>query len=195
MEQLTTTVRANADNAREASSLALSATLVARQGGVLVNDVVSTMEEINTGSKKVSDIIAVIEGIAFQTNILALNAAVEAARAGEQGKGFAVVAGEVRNLAQRAAASAKDVKELVQASVGAVDKGHTLVNRAGETVTAVVVEIEKVSALVKEIAEASDEQSQGVIPPLLTRFRSRGYAAAISRCFGVTPPRPMLGRS
>lgn len=162
MEQLTTTVRANADNAREASSLALSATLVARQGGVLVNDVVSTMEEINTGSKKVSDIIAVIEGIAFQTNILALNAAVEAARAGEQGKGFAVVAGEVRNLAQRAAASAKDVKELVQASVGAVDKGHTLVNRAGETVTAVVVEIEKVSALVKEIAEASDEQSQGL---------------------------------
>jgi methyl-accepting chemotaxis protein len=162
MEELTTTVRANADNAREASSLALNATIVAREGGALVSDVVSTMEEINIGSKKVSDIIAVIEGIAFQTNILALNAAVEAARAGEQGKGFAVVAGEVRNLAQRAAASARDVKELVQASVGAVDKGHELVNRAGETVNSVVNEIEKVSALVKEIAAASEEQSQGL---------------------------------
>jgi methyl-accepting chemotaxis protein len=162
MEELTTTVKISADNAREASSLAMNATNIARSGGALMSDVVSTMQEINVGSKKVSDIIAVIEGIAFQTNILALNAAVEAARAGEQGRGFAVVAGEVRTLAQRAAASAKDVRSLVEASVNSVDKGYELVNRAGKTVITVINEIEKVSALIKEIAAASHEQSQGV---------------------------------
>ncbi|RQM47144.1 methyl-accepting chemotaxis protein [Paraburkholderia bannensis] len=162
MEELTITVRANADNAREASSLALNATKIARTGGKMVRDVVSTMGEINAGSRKVSDIIGVIESIAFQTNILALNAAVEAARAGEQGKGFAVVAGEVRTLAQRAAASARDVKELVQASVSAVEKGHEQVNQAGDTVAVVVDEIEKVNALVQGIAAASHEQSQGL---------------------------------
>lgn len=162
MEELATTVKLNAENAEQASTLATSATDVARASGALMKDVVSTMEEISAGSKKVADIISVIEGIAFQTNILALNAAVEAARAGEHGRGFAVVAGEVRNLAQRAANAARDVNELVSTSVGAANRGHELVSNAGQTVSAVVAEIERVSAIMQEISVASREQGQGV---------------------------------
>lgn len=162
MEELATTVKLNAENAQEASNLASNATHTARTSRALMENVVSTMEEIAAGSKKVADIIAVIEGIAFQTNILALNAAVEAARAGEQGRGFAVVAGEVRNLAQRAANAAKDVNDLVTVSVGATGRGHELVSKAGETVLTAVTEIERVSAIMQEISIASREQGQGV---------------------------------
>ncbi|MDZ4101848.1 MAG: methyl-accepting chemotaxis protein [Hydrogenophaga sp.] len=162
MEQLGTTVRHNADNARQASQLAQSASSVAIQGGEVVGRVVQTMKGINESSRKISDIIGVIDGIAFQTNILALNAAVEAARAGEQGRGFAVVAGEVRNLAQRSAEAAKEIKGLIGASVARVEQGSALVDQAGTTMQEVVASIRRVSDIVGEISAASSEQSSGV---------------------------------
>ncbi|WP_313083775.1 methyl-accepting chemotaxis protein [Pulveribacter sp.] len=162
MEQLTGTVRQNADNARQANQLATSAAQTAVQGGEVVAGVVQTMDAINDASRRISDIIGVIDGIAFQTNILALNAAVEAARAGEQGRGFAVVAGEVRQLAQRSAAAAKDIKALIQDSVARVEQGSHQVGEAGRTMQAVVDSVQRVSDLVAEITAASQEQSGGI---------------------------------
>ncbi|KQP44553.1 methyl-accepting chemotaxis protein [Pseudorhodoferax sp. Leaf274] len=162
MEQLTSTVRQNADNARQANQLAASASKTAVQGGQVVAGVVGTMGAINDSSRKIADIIGVIDGIAFQTNILALNAAVEAARAGEQGRGFAVVAGEVRALAQRSAAAAKDVKQLIGDSVAKVEEGSAQVAEAGRTMDAIVQSVQRVSDLVAEITAASQEQSQGI---------------------------------
>ncbi len=162
MEELNSTVRQNADNARHANQLALNACAVAAQGGDVVSEVVSTMKAINDSSKQIADIIGVIDGIAFQTNILALNAAVEAARAGEQGRGFAVVAGEVRSLAQRSADAAKQIKELIGTSVHRVDQGTTLVDKAGAKMGEVVVAIRQVTDIVAEISAASAEQSTGV---------------------------------
>ena len=162
MAQLGSTVRQNAESARQANQLAMSASTVAVQGGDVVGEVVSTMRGINDSSHKIADIIGVIDGIAFQTNILALNAAVEAARAGEQGRGFAVVAGEVRTLAQRSAEAAKQIKLLIDESVQRVQTGSQLVDRAGETMTEVVGAIRRVTDLVGEITAASAEQSEGV---------------------------------
>lgn len=162
MEQLGTTVRHNAESAQQASKLAHSASGVAVQGGEVVARVVSTMKGINESSRKIGDIIGVIDAIAFQTNILALNAAVEAARAGEQGRGFAVVAGEVRNLAQRSAEAAKEIKQLINASVERVEEGSTLVDQAGVTMQEVVASIRRVSDIVSEISAASNEQNLGV---------------------------------
>ena len=162
MEQLGSTVTSNADNAKQANQLAAGASQVAVQGGAVVQQVVETMKGINQSSKKIADIIGVIDGIAFQTNILALNAAVEAARAGEQGRGFAVVAGEVRNLAQRSADAAKEIKSLITASVEQVDKGSSLVDQAGETMKEVVQAIGRVSDIMGEISAASVQQSAGV---------------------------------
>ena len=162
MEQLGSTVKLNADNAVQANQLALRASTVAAQGGEVVAEVVTTMKGINDSSKKNADIISVIDGIAFQTNILALNAAVEAARAGEQGRGFAVVAGEVRNLAQRSAEAAKEIKSLITASVERVEQGTLLVDKAGTTMTEVVGAIRRVTDIMGEISAASSEQSQGV---------------------------------
>jgi methyl-accepting chemotaxis protein len=162
MEELTSTVRQNSENARQASQLAQSATAVAVRGGDVVSQVVSTMESINTSASKIVDIIAVIDGIAFQTNILALNAAVEAARAGEQGRGFAVVASEVRNLAQRSASAAKEIKVLIGASVDRVQAGNKLVSTAGETMSEVVESVRKLTAVVGEITTAGREQETGI---------------------------------
>jgi methyl-accepting chemotaxis protein len=162
MEQLNSTVRQNADNARQANQLAQSASSVAAQGGEVVADVVRTMQEINDSARRISDIIQVIDGIAFQTNILALNAAVEAARAGEQGRGFAVVATEVRALAGRSAEAAREIRDLIGTSVDRVDAGSALVNRAGETMAEVVQAIGRVTDIMGEISAASTEQSQGV---------------------------------
>jgi len=162
IEELTATVRHNADNARQANQLAISASEVAVRGGQIVSEVVQTMGSINDSSKRIVDIISVIDGIAFQTNILALNAAVEAARAGEQGRGFAVVAGEVRNLAHRSAAAAKEIKELITASVANVDAGATLVDRAGATMNDVVSSVARVTDIMAEIMAASEEQSAGI---------------------------------
>ncbi|EDF7618705.1 methyl-accepting chemotaxis protein II [Salmonella enterica] len=162
MEQLTATVKQNADNARQASQLAQSASDTARHGGKVVDGVVNTMHEIADSSKKIADIISVIDGIAFQTNILALNAAVEAARAGEQGRGFAVVAGEVRNLASRSAQAAKEIKALIEDSVSRVDTGSVLVESAGDTMTDIVNAVTRVTDIMGEIASASDEQSRGI---------------------------------
>ena len=162
MEQLTATVKQNAENARQASHLALSASETAQRGGKVVDNVVQTMRDISTSSQKIADIISVIDGIAFQTNILALNAAVEAARAGEQGRGFAVVAGEVRNLAQRSAQAAREIKSLIEDSVGIVDVGSTLVDSAGETMAEIVSAVTRVTDIMGEIASASDEQSRGI---------------------------------
>ncbi len=162
MEELTSTVTQNADNARQASQLAVGASEVARKGGQVVGQVVSTMTGISQSSRKIADIISVIDGIAFQTNILALNAAVEAARAGEQGRGFAVVAAEVRNLAQRSAAAAKEIKTLIGDSVDKVEAGTKLVDAAGKTMEEIVTAVNKVSNLVAEIAAASQEQSSGI---------------------------------
>ncbi|MNR89013.1 Methyl-accepting chemotaxis protein II [compost metagenome] len=162
MEELTSTVKQNADNARQANSLSLSASEIAVKGGQVVNEVVITMDGINDSAKKITDIIGVIDGIAFQTNILALNAAVEAARAGEQGRGFAVVASEVRNLAQRSAAAAKEIKTLIDDSVGRVDTGSKLVAQAGSTMTEVVDSVKRVTDIMAEIMAASEEQSAGI---------------------------------
>ncbi|MBS0967493.1 HAMP domain-containing protein [Chimaeribacter arupi] len=162
MEQLTATVKQNAENARQASQLALSASETAQKGGKVVANVVQTMQEIAGSSQKIADITGVIDGIAFQTNILALNAAVEAARAGEQGRGFAVVAGEVRNLAQRSAQAAKEIKGLIDDSVARVDTGSTLVESAGETMSDIVSAVTRVTDIMGEIASASDEQSRGI---------------------------------
>nr|WP_198984086.1 methyl-accepting chemotaxis protein [Herbaspirillum sp. ASV7] len=162
MEELTSTVRQNADNARQANQLASSASDVATEGGQVVGQVVETMQAINDSSRKIVDIISVIDGIAFQTNILALNAAVEAARAGEQGRGFAVVASEVRTLAQRSAAAAKEIKELIDNSVNKVEDGSKLVAQAGSTMDQVVASVRRVTDVVGEISAASSEQSDGI---------------------------------
>ena len=162
MEELTSAVKQNADTAQQASQLAVSASGVAQQGGAVVRDVVQMMEQITASSRRIADIIAVIDGIAFQTNILALNAAVEAARAGEQGRGFAVVASEVRNLAQRSAQAAKEIKVLIAESVERVELGSTLVVNAGQTMDGIVSHVDRVSALISEITTASVEQSTGI---------------------------------
>jgi len=162
MEELTSTVHHNADNANQANQLAVSASTVAQQGGEVVSQVVATMGSINESSRRIVDIIGVIDGIAFQTNILALNAAVEAARAGEQGRGFAVVASEVRSLAQRSAAAAKEIKTLIDDSVAKVSSGSALVGRAGSTMEEVVASVRQVVDIVGEIASASREQSEGI---------------------------------
>ena len=162
MEELGATVRQNSDNAKQANQLALGASEVATKGGEVVHEVVETMKGINDSSKKIADITSVIDGIAFQTNILALNAAVEAARAGEQGRGFAVVASEVRSLAQRSADAAKEIKALISASVERVERGTTLVDRAGVTMTEIVASIARVTDIMGEISSASVEQSAGV---------------------------------
>ena len=162
MEELSSTVKQNADNAREADELARTASKRAEQGGAEVVNVVTTMSDISQGAKRIADIISVIDSIAFQTNILALNAAVEAARAGEQGRGFAVVAAEVRSLAQRTAQAAKEIKDLIGHSVERVDAGTQLVEQAGETIQALVIDVKRVSDLMGSIAEASAEQSRGV---------------------------------
>ena len=162
MEQMGSSAGLNADNARQAHQLASSASAVAQQGGAVVDQVVQTMRDINDSSRRISDIIGVIDGIAFQTNILALNAAVEAARAGEQGRGFAVVAGEVRNLAQRSAEAAKEIKGLIGTSVERVGQGTALVDQAGTTMQEIVSSIRRVSEIVGEISSASVQQSAGV---------------------------------
>jgi methyl-accepting chemotaxis protein len=162
MEELTSTVKQNADNARQANQLAAGASEVAVKGGTVVGQVVQTMSSINESSKKIVDIISVIDGIAFQTNILALNAAVEAARAGEQGRGFAVVATEVRTLAQRSAAAAKEIKELISDSVSKVEDGTRLVDEAGATMDEIVTAVKRVTDIMSEISAASQEQSSGI---------------------------------
>lgn len=162
MEELTSTVRQNADNANQANQLASGASEVALKGGAVVGQVVQTMSEINESSRKIVDIISVIDGIAFQTNILALNAAVEAARAGEQGRGFAVVATEVRTLAQRSAAAAKEIKELINNSVSKVEDGTRLVDEAGVTMSEIVNAVKRVTDIMSEISAASHEQSTGI---------------------------------
>jgi methyl-accepting chemotaxis protein len=162
MEELSSTVKQNAENAKQANQLAAAASDVAIKGGEVVNDVVHTMSDINDSSRKIVDIISVIDGIAFQTNILALNAAVEAARAGEQGRGFAVVASEVRNLAQRSAAAAKEIKQLISDSVEKVEGGTKLVEQAGQTMEEIVSSVKRVTDIMGEIAAASAEQSSGI---------------------------------
>jgi aerotaxis receptor len=162
MEEMTSTVRQNAENAKQANQLAGNASDIAVKGGKVVSDVVNTMASISSSSKKIVDIIGVIEGISFQTNILALNAAVEAARAGEQGRGFAVVAGEVRNLAQRSAAAAKEIKALIDDSVGKVDAGSKQVDQAGATMNEIVQAVKRVTDIMSEISAASQEQNSGI---------------------------------
>ena len=162
MEELTSTVKQNAENARQANQMVVSTADVAVKGGQVVGQVVDTMASIKESSRKIADIIGVIDGIAFQTNILALNAAVEAARAGEQGRGFAVVASEVRNLAQRSAGAAKEIKSLIEDSVGKVDAGGKLVDEAGKTMSEIVTSVKRVTDIMGEIAAASQEQSAGI---------------------------------
>jgi methyl-accepting chemotaxis protein len=162
LEQLTGTVKQNSEAARQANQLAASASEVAARGGAVVGEVVSTMGEISAQSRKIADIIGVIDGIAFQTNILALNAAVEAARAGEQGRGFAVVAAEVRNLAQRSAQAAREIKSLIGTSVEKVETGSRLVNDAGQTMADIVAQVKRVTDLIGEITAATAEQSSGI---------------------------------
>ena len=162
MEELTSTVKQNADNARQANAMAEAASSVAARGGAVIGQVVGTMDEINASARQIADIISVIDGIAFQTNILALNAAVEAARAGEQGRGFAVVASEVRSLAQRSAAAAKDIKALIDKSVERVNAGSRLVNEAGTTMQDIVDSVSRVTDIMSEISAASQEQTAGI---------------------------------
>ena len=162
MEEITSTVKENAENADQASQVAIQASTVAQRGGKVVSDVVATMDAINDSARKIVDIIGVIDGIAFQTNILALNAAVEAARAGEQGRGFAVVAGEVRSLAQRSAAAAKEIKQLIDESVERVAAGSRQVSQAGTAMDDIVSSVQRVSSLVSEIVVASQEQASGI---------------------------------
>ncbi|MBK8064554.1 MAG: hypothetical protein IPK29_11190 [Betaproteobacteria bacterium] len=162
MEQLTATVKQNAENARQANQLAVGASGVAQKGGEVVGEVVKTMESITESSRKIADIIGVIDGIAFQTNILALNAAVEAARAGEPGRGFAVVASEVRSLAQKSASAAKEIKGLIDSSVQKVDAGAKLVDQAGNTMADIVSQVRRVTDIMAEITAASQEQSTGI---------------------------------
>jgi methyl-accepting chemotaxis protein len=162
MEEMTATVKQNADNARQANQLATQAREVAEKGGAVVSNAVSSMEEISSASKRIADIISVIDEIAFQTNLLALNAAVEAARVGEQGRGFAVVAAEVRNLAGRSATAAKEIKSLVQDSVQKVGEGSNLVNQSGKTLDEIVTSVKKVADIISEISAASQEQSAGI---------------------------------
>ena len=162
LEEFTTTVRRNAEHAKQASQLAGNASATAERGGEVVGKVVTTMQEVTASSKRISDIVGVIDGISFQTNILALNAAVEAARAGEQGRGFAVVASEVRSLAQRSAASAKEIRGLIEESVGRVEAGARLVEQAGKTMDELVSSVKRVATIMTEIAAASDEQSSGI---------------------------------
>jgi methyl-accepting chemotaxis protein len=162
MEQMSGTIAQSADTARQANQLAVSAAEAAQRGGQVVEQVVRSMDSITQSSRKIADIIGVIDGIAFQTNILALNAAVEAARAGEQGRGFAVVAGEVRNLAQRSAEAAKEIKSLIGTSVGNVEQGATLVEQTGQAMQDIVASVRRVSDLIGEIAAASSEQRDGI---------------------------------
>jgi methyl-accepting chemotaxis protein len=162
MEELTSTVKQNGDNARQANQMAVSASDVAAKGGLVVSQVVDTMGSINASARKIVDIIGVIDGIAFQTNILALNAAVEAARAGEQGRGFAVVAAEVRNLAQRSAGAAKEIKVLIGDSLEKVEAGSVLVNQAGSTMDEIVASVKRVTDIMGEITTASNEQEAGI---------------------------------
>ena len=162
MEQITATVQQSTDAARQANQLAASAAEVAARGGAVVGEVVKTMDAIHNSSRKIADIIGVIDGIAFQTNILALNAAVEAARAGEQGRGFAVVAGEVRTLAQRSAQAAREIKALIGNSVDAVESGSQLVGSAGTTMSDIVSSVHRVGDIVGEISSAAVEQSNGI---------------------------------
>jgi methyl-accepting chemotaxis protein len=162
MEELTSTVKQSAENAKQANQLASGASAIAVKGGEVVGQVVSTMSGISESSKKIADIIGVIDGIAFQTNILALNAAVEAARAGEQGRGFAVVASEVRTLAQRSAAAAKEIKGLITDSVRKVEGGTQLVNEAGKTMQEIVTAVKRVTDIMAEITAAAQEQSSGI---------------------------------
>jgi len=162
MEELTTTVEQNANNAQQANTFAQSASSVSQEGGAVMLQVTDTMASINASSKRIVDIISVIDGIAFQTNILALNAAVEAARAGEQGRGFAVVASEVRNLAQRSASAAKEIKVLIEDSVGKVDTGSELVQRAGSTMQNLMESVQRVTEIMGDISTASAEQSVGL---------------------------------
>jgi len=162
MEQMSATVRQNADAARAAAERAGSATRVAALGGTVVGQVLSTMEDISACSKKISDITSVIDGIAFQTNILALNAAVEAARAGEQGRGFAVVANEVRSLAQRSAVAAKEIKSLIGLSVERIEAGSRLAGEAGTTMGDIVIQVRQVSSLISEIDAATQQQTTGI---------------------------------
>ena len=162
MEELASTVKQNAENAKQANQLAIAASEVAIKGGTVVGQVVTTMADINESARKIEDIISVIDGIAFQTNILALNAAVEAARAGEQGRGFAVVAGEVRNLAQRSASAAKEIKELITDSVSKTTEGTAQVENAGKTMEEIVSSVKRVSDIIAEISAASNEQSTGI---------------------------------
>jgi methyl-accepting chemotaxis protein len=162
MEEFTATVKQNSDSAQEANGLGISARDVAKKSSAVMDDVVATMEKINGSSSKIVEIISVIDGIAFQTNILALNAAVEAARAGEQGRGFAVVAGEVRSLAQRSAAAAKEIKGLIDGTAAEVADGSHLVAQAGSTMTELVESVERVTAILSDIAAASREQSSGI---------------------------------
>ena len=162
MEQLTSTVRQNAENAQQASTLAANASHVAQRGSTVVGQVVDTMTDISSSSTKIADITGIIEGIAFQTNILALNAAVEAARAGEQGRGFAVVASEVRSLAQRSSSAAKEIKDLIASSVQKIRDGSVLVGEAGATMAEVTQAVARVTDIMGEIAAASSEQSRGI---------------------------------
>ena len=162
MEEITSTVKQNADNANEANQLGANARSEAEKGGAIVDDAITAMSEINDSSRKIIDIISVIDEIAFQTNLLALNAAVEAARAGEQGRGFAVVASEVRNLAQRSAAAAKEIKSLIHDSVEKVEEGSRLVDNSGETLTGIVTAVQKVSDIIGDISAASREQAAGI---------------------------------
>jgi methyl-accepting chemotaxis protein len=162
MEEMTSTIKQNADNAKQANQLAVAAREVAEKGGMVTEKAVEAMDEINRSSKKIADIINVIDEIAFQTNLLALNAAVEAARAGEQGRGFAVVASEVRNLAQRSATAAKEIKSLINESVQKVGDGSELVNRSGQTLEEIVHSVKRVTDIIAEISAASQEQAAGI---------------------------------